>query len=331
MTWRRADGPEVDLGDFSMAQLLSSAETVRAEEMTLSVPDGRSVTTLVNATPIHAADGTVESLVVTLQDLAQLEELERLRAEFLGTVSNELRAPLISIKGSTATVLGASSAPDLAEMMQFFRVIDEQADQMRGLIGDLLDHRRILTGTLSVSPEPSEVASLLTRARDAFASGTRENPLVIDLPEHLPWVMADRARIVQVLNNLLSNAARHSPGGSPVRVSAESDGEHVAISVTDNGGACRRTGCRTCSTGTPRRQRAAAGHAGAEGQTSVWRSAEGWSRRTVAGSGPRATGRGAACDSPSRCPSPRVEAPRPRGPPAIRTRSPKNGNARASW
>ena len=235
VTWRRADGREVDLGDFSMAQLLSSAKTVRAEEMTLSVPDGRSVTTLVNATPIHAADGTVESLVVTLQDLAQLAELERLRAEFLGTVSNELRAPLISIKGSTATVLGASSAPDLAEMMQFFRVIDEQADQMRGLIGDLLDHGRILTGTLSVSPEPSEVASLLTRARDTFASGTRENPLVIDLPEHLPWVMADRARIVQVLNHLLSNAVRHSPAGSPVRIAARSDGEHVSISVTDKG------------------------------------------------------------------------------------------------
>ena len=133
--------------------------------MTLSVPDGRSVTTLVNATPIHAADGTVESMVVTLHDLAALEELDRLRAEFLGIVSQELRAPLISIRGSTATVLGTSSAPDLAEMLQFFRVIDEQADHMRGLIGDLLDHGRILTGTLSVLPEPSEVASLMAQAR----------------------------------------------------------------------------------------------------------------------------------------------------------------------
>ena len=77
----------------------------------LSVPDGRSVTTLlVNATPIHASDGTVESVVVTLQDLAPLQELERQRAEFLDMVSHELRAPLTSIKGSATTLMEASSS-----------------------------------------------------------------------------------------------------------------------------------------------------------------------------------------------------------------------------
>ncbi|MDE2677959.1 MAG: PAS domain-containing sensor histidine kinase, partial [Gemmatimonadota bacterium] len=66
------------------------------------------MTTLVNSTPILADDGSVMSVVATLQDLRPLEELERMRAEFLGIVSHELRTPLISIKGSTATVLGAS-------------------------------------------------------------------------------------------------------------------------------------------------------------------------------------------------------------------------------
>ena len=95
---RRGDGREVPLAEFPLAQQLSSAETVRAEEIALSVPDGRSVTTLVNATPIRSADGAVESMVVTLQDLAPLEKLERQRAEFLSMVSHELRTPLISIK-----------------------------------------------------------------------------------------------------------------------------------------------------------------------------------------------------------------------------------------
>ena len=235
VTCRRADGREVALGEFPLAQQFSSGETVRAEEMTLSVPDGRSVTTLVNSTPIRSTDGTVESVVVTLQDLAPLAEIERLRAEFLGIVSHELRTPLISIKGSTATVLGASPAADPAEMLQFFRVIDEQADQMRGLIGDLLDHGRLVTGTLSVSPEPADVAKLVDRARSTFLGGAGNRTLSIDLPEDLPRVMADRARMVQVLNNLISNAARHSPASSPIRVSAARDGVHVAISVTDEG------------------------------------------------------------------------------------------------
>ena len=68
----------------------------------------------------------------------RIEKLERLRAELLGTVGHELRAPLIAIKGSTATVLGAAPALDPAEMLQFFRVIDEQADHLRGLIADQL-------------------------------------------------------------------------------------------------------------------------------------------------------------------------------------------------
>ena len=235
ITCHRADGRDVALTEFPLAQLLGAGETVRAEEITLSVPDGRSVTSLVNSTPIHADDGTVLSVVVTLQDLEPLEEMERMRAEFLGIVSHELRTPLISIKGSTATVLGASPPPDPAEMLQFFRVIDDQADRMRGMIGEMLDHGRIVTGTLSVSPEPMEVASLIDQARSAFVTGAGKQDLNIDLPEDLPRVMADRTRIVQVLGNLLSNAARYSPESSPIRIDARREGVHVAISVTDKG------------------------------------------------------------------------------------------------
>ncbi len=235
VTCRRADGREVALAEFPLAQLLGTAETVRAEEMTLSVPDGRSVTTLVNSTPIQAGNGAVQSVVVTLQDLEPLEELERMRAEFLGIVSHELRTPLISIKGSTATVLGAAPAPDPAEMLQFFRVIDYQADRMRGLIGELLDHGRIVTGTLSVSPEPAAVAALVDQARSTFVTGAGRQDLSIDLPEDLPRVLVDRARIVQVLGNLLSNAAKYSPESSPIRIEATRQGVHVAISVSDKG------------------------------------------------------------------------------------------------
>ena len=103
-----------------MAELLSAGETVRAEEIVLRVPDGRSVTTLLNATPILSDEGTVESMVVTLQDMAAVEELERLRAEFLAMVSHELRAPLTSIKGSASTVLGSSADLDPLVVRQFF-------------------------------------------------------------------------------------------------------------------------------------------------------------------------------------------------------------------
>ena len=235
MIYRRGDGREIRLDELPLADELRNAETVRAEEIELSVPDGRSVTTLVNATPIRAADGAVKSVVVTVQDLAPLEELERLRAEFLGMVSHELRAPLTSIKGSAATVLNAKPELDPAEMREFFRIVDEQADAMRALIGDLLDVGRIDSGTLSVYPEPADVADLVDRARNTFLSGGGRHSVLIDLPPDLPPAMADRRRVVQVLNNLFSNASRHAPESSPIRVTAMREGVHVAISVADEG------------------------------------------------------------------------------------------------
>ena len=201
----------------------------------MRAPDGRSVTVLLNATPILSDEGTVESVVVTLQDMADVEELERLRAEFLAMVSHELRAPLATIKGSSSTVLGSSQELDPAVMRQFFRIIEDQADQMHGLVSDLLDVARIETGTLAVSPEPAEVASLVARARSAFASAGGRNNLAIDLEPDLPLVLADRRRIVQVLGNLLTNAARHSPEASAIRVTAVGDGVRVAVSVTNEG------------------------------------------------------------------------------------------------
>ena len=291
LSWRRADGREISMETSSLAQVLSSATTVRAEEIVLSVPDGRRVTTLVNATPIQAEDGAVVSLVVTMQDLAPLEELERLRAEFLSLVSHELRAPLAAIKGSAATVLGGAPAPDPAEMLQFFRIINEQADQMRGLISDLLDAGHIEAGTLSVTPEPADVADLVEQARKTFLSGGGRHTVQIDLPPDLPRVRADRRRLVQVLNNLLANAARYSPAASPIRVAAVRDGVHVAVSVSDEGqGRAGRPPAAVCS-GSSRASTARRGDAGSRGRAWAWPSARGWWRRTGAASGPRATAR----------------------------------------
>ncbi len=235
ITARRADGQEMALDRLPLAIPLSSAETVGAEEIVLSLPDGRSVTTLLNATPIHAEDGSVASVVVTMQDLAPIQERERQRAEFLGLVSHELRAPLSAIKGSAATVLGAPTDLDPVETREFFRIVEEQADHMRALLADLLDTGRIETGTLTVAPEPTEVGPLLERARKTFIAGGGRHALNIDLPGNVPLVMADRQRTVQVINNLLANAARHAPASSPIRIDVACAGAHVTISVADDG------------------------------------------------------------------------------------------------
>ena len=125
----------------------------------------------------------------------------------------------------------AKGGGGLAETLQFHRIIDSQTKRMRELISDLLDVAHIETGTLSVSPEPMNVAVLVDEARNAFLCVGGRNNLHIDIPTDLPWVIVDRFRIVQVL----TNADRHSPEPSVIRVSAAREGVHVEASVADGG------------------------------------------------------------------------------------------------
>ena len=240
LTVRQADGREIALSQFPLAEALNVDAPMRADEVVFLGPDGRSLTALVNVTPIRSpaedgGDGPIESVVVTVQDLTPIEEMERTRAEFLGMVSHELRTPLSAIRGSASTILDADDDLDPGEEDQFLRIIVDQADNMRSMIGDLLDVARIDSGMLPISAEAVEVSSLIDRARSAFLSASSRQILEIDIEPDLPVVRADRRRIVQVLGNLLNNAAAHASSSASITLRAEAKDLYVEFSVIDSG------------------------------------------------------------------------------------------------
>ena len=206
-------------------QLLGAIYLVSKEgEEEFSDEDGETLFILASQAAMAIANARLETEsqqvraeLRAMEDSSSVDEMERLHTEFLGMVSHELRTPLTSIKGSVTTLLNRLSGLDIVEATEFLRIIDTQTDSMDVLISDLLDVARIETGTLSVAPEPTDVALLLEEARNAFLSGAVKNMLHISVPRGIPWVMADRLRIVQVLNNLISNAARHSDEESQYR------------------------------------------------------------------------------------------------------------------
>ena len=235
LTVRRADGREVSLDEVPIAQMMVSGETVRAEELYFQVPDGRNLTALVNATPTHSGTGEVETYVVTVQDMSPLEELERMRAEFLARVSHELRTPLAAVRGSASTLLNESTDLHPAEIGQFHQIILEQSERIRALIADLLDVAHIETGSLPIAPVPTDLAALLAELEQRFRAGDSRHDLLTEVHPDLPLVMADRSRIAQVIDTLLTNSVRHSPQSSTIRIGAAPGDLHVLVSVADEG------------------------------------------------------------------------------------------------
>ena len=193
----------MSLSELPLAQLLGTGETARVEEVVLSVPDGGAASGMINTRPMRGEG--VRSMVVTMQDLASLDEIDRMRTGFLGLVSHESPAPLIAIKGSDALLEEAELEP--GQMREFFRIIAEQTAHRRGphprparrgahRLGYALGRARALGGR-----RPGG-----TRPRTTFVSGGGRYGVLVVLPAGLPPVMADRRRIVQVLARLFANA-----------------------------------------------------------------------------------------------------------------------------
>lgn len=236
LTLHRAGGRETSLTEDSLSELACSSETVRAERVVVRNANGTSVSLLVNGTPTHDTDGAVSSLMVTLQDLSPVEDLERLRAGILRLASDELRAPLMAVKGVAATLLTTDNVIDAAEAAQLAHVVDVQADRMRDLIADLRDFAQIHTGTLSVRLEPVDAAQLLSVAAARHAADDNDRRITVDLDIGLPLVRADRQRVLRVLRSLLADAARSSDSSVPIHLSAARDNAHLTVRIAHRAG-----------------------------------------------------------------------------------------------
>jgi len=162
-----------------------------------------------------------------------LRTVDRLKDEFIGGVSHELRRPLASIKGYTASLLLPDAGWAPAEQREFLQVIDEEADHLAATIDTLLDLARLGGGTLPLDREPLHLPALTAQVVHRIRAQAH-------LPAHpyetrFPYVEADGARLGQVLLNLLENAAKYAPAGTPIVVEGRADGDTVEISVRDRG------------------------------------------------------------------------------------------------
>jgi signal transduction histidine kinase len=175
-------------------------------------------------------DNTVQKLVITLRGAQQRERLERSRAELVSTVAHELRSPLTSVKGFTATLLSKWSRFTDDQKRVMLETVNADADRVTRLITELLDVSRIESGRMEVH---RELVDLPDRARKIIAgrvaAGDAEDRFRLDVRSGLPETWLDADKIDQILGNLAENAVRHGAGTVTIVVEpARLDGDEAA-------------------------------------------------------------------------------------------------------
>jgi PAS domain S-box-containing protein len=188
-------------------------------------------------TPLSDEEGRVNSIVLQGRDITQQRAAERMRSEFTSTLSHELRTPLTSILGSLQLLRSGALGDMDKDQGELVEVAERNGQRLLDLINEVLDIEKIESGRLTLMPEPMPVDALLNesvRLNQGYADRFRAN---LALHGTVPGVIvrADRKRLMQVMTNLLSNAAKFSPPNSAVDVSVSRRDDAVRVEVSDRG------------------------------------------------------------------------------------------------
>ncbi|AZQ33550.1 PAS domain-containing protein [Streptomyces cyaneochromogenes] len=207
----------------------------RQPERNLLLPGGREV--LVSVRYVRAEPtGPVRRVVVSLRDTEARRRTERSHAELIATVAHELRSPLTSVKGFTATLLAKWERFTDDQKRLMLETVDADADRVTRLIAELLDISRIDSGRLEVRRQPVDIGAAVGRHIQAYvAAGQVADRFLLRVEQPLPDLWADPDKVDQVLSNLIENAVRHGDGTVTIDITATTsprEGEDVGTSVT---------------------------------------------------------------------------------------------------
>ena len=212
--------PDVDL-------LLNRAHDLPLKYHEINFDDGR----IYNAqyTPIGGFGS-----VITMQDISYLKQLDRMKNEFVHTISHDLRSPLTSVLGYTELIKRIGSLND--QQIEFLDRIRSSVESITSLVNDLLDLSRLEAG-FDTRRELVHLENILKFALDTMEGQFKLNGLglQLDIGNDIPELRGNPIRLRQLLDNLLSNAIKYSPKGSKISVSLHSEDSQIIFSVADNG------------------------------------------------------------------------------------------------
>ena len=172
--------------------------------------------------PLLDANGQMTDIIANIRDLTRYREEEALQKTFISVISHELKTPVSIIKGYAGTLRRPDGRWSPAVLDESLSVIEEEADNLNGLIDNLLEASRLQAGTFSLEiGDEISLPKLAAAVARKFATQSREHVIDVDFPADFPAIIGDERRLTQVLNNLVSNAIKYSPDGGQITIVGE--------------------------------------------------------------------------------------------------------------
>ena len=231
---RDRQGNEVGLQGSPLIQAFSGQNVVN-REMLISARDGQRFAVRVTASCIRSARGEPMNGILNVRDITREREQEEQRSTFISVISHELQTPIAIIKGYASTLARADAMLEPEALRVRLVAVEEEADRLNKLVGNLLYASRIQAGGLQMEMAPLDLSHLVETVVRRQRAKNPDFNVTLDIPANLPTVMADRDRIEEVLQNLLDNAMKYSPRQRMLTVACWTTGEDVIVSVSDTG------------------------------------------------------------------------------------------------
>jgi PAS domain S-box-containing protein len=199
--------------------------------------DGRVLDVSVNYSPTHNSEGQLIGVSEVIRDITAHKQFDRMKNEFVSTVSHELRTPLTSIRGALGLISGGALGPVPERMAALMGVAVVNCDRLGLLVNDILDIEKLAAGKFDFDLQRVDLNELITRTIHNDQAFAQKFGVEFHLCSQCGpvFVLADASRIIQVLSNLLSNAAKFSHAGNQVDISINLQEEQVRVEVRDYG------------------------------------------------------------------------------------------------
>ncbi len=215
-----------------ICKIIENVKDTGEEEIAeVHLPSGTAL--LVYGSPLSEQG---EGVVLVLHDITELNEAEKLRQEFVGNISHELRAPLTIIQGYAEAILDKVAKDTDTENRYLLNILNE-SKRLNKLVSELLDLSQIQAGGKQPVKIKISLKQIISRVLDTFEGKSQEKELefLLDIDKDLPKIEVDPDMIHQLLVNLISNATRYSPKKGIIKIAAGVKGDYIEVSISDNG------------------------------------------------------------------------------------------------